>query len=235
MVNMNRWEWQAPPDWPAPPPGWSPPPGWRPDPSWPPVPEGWNWWRRARRMRGKLLGLGTDPSLWRDSHNKDRAPRTGTRRLATTPEDRAGRVWRVRLWVRLLAVAAPLAALSTLLYPQAFNPDWTHGLPRDQWAALAAMVGVLVLAAWSALQSRVVLQGEHLRVVNPWGAKDLLTSEVLEVRPGPYGVEFVLSGGRCVKGFAVQCTYVIVGPEPRWVGVARAVTGRDPIWRVPED
>jgi hypothetical protein len=46
-------------------------------------------------------------------------------------------------------------------------------------------------------------------------------------------VEFLLSSGRAVPAFAVQCTAFTLGPEPRWVGVAREVTGREPVQRRP--
>ena len=58
MVNVNRWEWQAPPDWPVPPPGWSPYPGWQPDRFWPAAPEGWNWWHRVPGTPRQRLGFG---------------------------------------------------------------------------------------------------------------------------------------------------------------------------------
>jgi hypothetical protein len=51
----------------------------------------------------------------------------------------ASEVWRLRLWVRCLAIAVPLLLASMLLDPQVLNPDWKEGAPADQLPWLAVL------------------------------------------------------------------------------------------------
>lgn len=135
------------------------------------------------------------------------------------------RVWRPRLWVRIVAVMVPLLMASTLLYPQVLNPDWTNGTPQAELPWLAAMVLVSSAAAYAALISKIVVDQTTVRIVNPWGARTLRTDEVVAVEPGSFGVQFVTGGGRRYVGFGVQCT---AGPA-RWADVAKSVTGHSPL------
>lgn len=122
------------------------------------------------------------------------------------PVDR--QVWRVRLWVRLVAVAVPLAGLPFVSWPQ---------LP------VVALYLALGLVAWAAFRSRLELDESWVRVTNPWESRMFLRSSVRSARQGPWGMELVLDDGSVVTVFALQC----VGS--RWVAAARAVTGRDPV------
>jgi len=137
-------------------------------------------------------------------------------------------VWRTRWWVRLSAVAVPVAVSPFVFYaPWSPNPDYREsGMPADDWFWSAVLLACLVLAAWAAFRARIELGAGRVRVVNPFRIHEFAASSVVDVRPGRLGVEFVLSSGRVVSAFAVQCTAAHLGPEPRWVGVARAVTGR---------
>lgn len=136
------------------------------------------------------------------------------------------RVWRVRGWVRLVAVAVPLVGLLFLFPPWAPNPGWQRdGMPASEEYWVVLVYAGLAVAVWSAFRSRIELDQGRLRVVNPLSSKVLLVADVVEVRPGSTGVEFVLASGRVVSAFAVQCTRTLPGVEPRWVDVARAVSG----------
>jgi hypothetical protein len=137
-------------------------------------------------------------------------------------------IWRVRWWVRALSIAVLLPPSLIVFAPARLNPTWAAGVPADQWAWLAVIYAVLFVLAWTAFYSRVELNDGHVRVVNPWGTRTFQASEVANVQPGPYGVEFLLFSGSKVAAYAIQCAWVSAGPEPRWVGVAKAVTGRDP-------
>lgn len=132
--------------------------------------------------------------------------------------------WRPRLWVRCVAVVVPLLLASTLLYPQALNPDWTRGTPSEEFPWMAALLVVSGLAAYAALISRIVVDRTSVRIVNPWGARTLRTADIVAVEPGRFGVEFVTAGGRRYVAFAVQSTAI----PPRWADVARSVTGHYP-------
>jgi hypothetical protein len=140
------------------------------------------------------------------------------------------RVWRTRWWVRLAAVAVPVAISPFMLYPPwSPNTEWREtGMPAGQWFWAFVILACLGLAAWAAFHARVELFAGRVRVVNPVRSHEFPVSAVVDVRPGALGVEFLLWSGQVVSAFAVQCTAVHVGPEPRWVGVARAVKG-DPV------
>jgi hypothetical protein len=138
-------------------------------------------------------------------------------------------VWRVRLWVRLVAVAVPLAGLPFVFQPQLLNPEWVDGLPVVELTGVMFLYLALGFAAWAAFRSRLDLDGNWVRVTNPWQSRMFLRSAVTRARQGSYGMELVLDDGSVVVVFALQC----VGspdsdPPPRWVAAARAITGRDP-------
>lgn len=137
------------------------------------------------------------------------------------PVDR--QVWRVRLWVRLVAVAVPLAGLPFVFQPQLLNPEWTDGMPVDELLVVMLVYLALGLAAWAVFRSRLELDESWVRVTNPWESRMFLRSAVRSARQGSCGMELVLDDGSVVTVFAVQC----VGS--RWVAAARAVTGRDPV------
>jgi hypothetical protein len=142
----------------------------------------------------------------------------------------APQVWRVRLWVRLVAVAVPLAGLPFVFWPQLLNPEWTDGLPVVELTAVMFLYLALGFAAWAAFRSRLDLGGNLVRVTNPWQSRMFPRSAVTSARQGSYGMELLLDDGSVVVVFALQC----VGspdsdPPPRWVAAARAITGRDPV------
>ncbi|MBB5850267.1 hypothetical protein ACFQ05_23940 [Amycolatopsis umgeniensis] len=136
----------------------------------------------------------------------------------------------MRWWVRLLCVAVPLAMAPFVWYqPWMLNPEWRRdGMPASEWWWAAALYVVMGSLAWSAFRSRIKLGDGRLRVVNPWRSHEISTAHVIDVKPGSLGVEFLLSSGRIVSAFAVQCTAFEFGAEPRWVDVAREVTAREP-------
>jgi hypothetical protein len=139
-------------------------------------------------------------------------------------------VWRVRLWVRLVAVAVPLAGLPFVFQPQLLNPEWVDGLPLVELTVVMFLYLALGFAAWAAFRSRLDLDGNLVRVTNPWQSRMFPRSAVTSARQGSYGMELVLDDGSVVVVFALQC----VGspdsdPPPRWVAAARALTGRDPV------
>ncbi|SDD65526.1 hypothetical protein [Actinokineospora iranica] len=138
------------------------------------------------------------------------------------------RVWRVRWWVRLIAVAVPLLTLPSVLRPLLLDGDGSDGVPLSEQVLSVALYAVLVLLAWAAFRSRVELADGQVAVVNPWGTRRFPAAEVAEVLPGVYGLEFHFTEARPVVGFAVHTPRFQLGQEPRWVDIARSVTGREP-------
>lgn len=145
-------------------------------------------------------------------------------------DDAPPRVWRPRLWIRLLAAAVPLLLASTVLYPGVLNPDWSRDMPSEEMPWMALMVAVTGLVAVATWVSSIRVAPETVRIVNPWGSRRLRRSEIVNVGPGPYGVELHTRQRRHVA-FAVQCTDGYVGTRPRWVDVVEAITDREPEWR----
>ncbi|MFD8494899.1 hypothetical protein [Amycolatopsis sp. NPDC059657] len=118
--------------------------------------------------------------------------------------------------------------------PLLLNPEWQRdGMPASEWFWAAVLYVAMGLLVWSAFRSRIELGGDRLRVVNPWRSHILSAADVVDVSPGSLGVEFLLSSGKVVAAFAVQCTAFHLGSEPRWVGVAREVTRREPLQQRP--
>ena len=78
------------------------------------------------------------------------------------------RIWRVRGWVRAIALAVPALDLSlSFVWPSVLNPTWTSGMPADQYPALGLICAVSALCIWSAFRSRLILSGESFTVVIP--------------------------------------------------------------------
>lgn len=139
-------------------------------------------------------------------------------------------VWRVRLWVRIVAVVVPLAGLPFVFQPQLLNPEWTGGMPLEDLVVAVLLYAVLGLAVWAAFRSRLDVDESWVRVTNPWASRMFPRSAVRSARQGSYGMEFVLDDGSVVTVFALQCVgSPHADPPPRWVVAARAVTGRDPV------
>lgn len=136
------------------------------------------------------------------------------------------RTWRSQLWVRLIAVLVIALVGLGLLFPQTLNPSWAEGTPASELPWALALFGISLAVAVSAWVSKVEVTEDRVRVVNPWGASWVARSEVVDVRPGALGVQFVTTQGRALSALAVQCTRVGLGGRPRWIDLAEAVTGR---------
>jgi hypothetical protein len=136
------------------------------------------------------------------------------------------RTWRPQLWVRLVAVLVAALVGLALLFPQMLNPSWAEGTPASELPWALALFGIALAAAVSTSVSKVEVTEDRVRVVNPWRASSIPRSEVVDVRPGALGVEFVTAQGRALSALAVQCTRVGLGGRPRWIALAEAVTGR---------
>ncbi|MEV6814232.1 hypothetical protein [Micromonospora sp. NPDC051296] len=137
-------------------------------------------------------------------------------------------VWRTRLWVRIVAVGLPIALASTFLYPELLNPGWTDGMPADELPWWIGLVGVTAVLAFCVLVSRVTVDDNAVRIVNPWGTHEMARASVVDVRPGPYGVEFIGAAGDRHVALAVQCAGTILAKRPRWLELAQSVTGETP-------
>jgi len=148
--------------------------------------------------------------------NRPEAPERATAKLPRT--------WRPQLWVRVAAVLVGALIALGLPFPQLLNPSWAEGTPASELPWALALFGIALMAAVSTWIAKVEVTEEPVRVVNPWGAKSIPRSEVMVVRPGAWGAEFVTAQGR-MHSLAVQCTRVSLGPRPRWVDLAEAVTG----------
>jgi hypothetical protein len=112
--------------------------------------------------------------------------------------------------------------LSTFVWPSAFNPTWTDGLPTDQWPPLALFYAVFAVFMYCAFRSKIELENDRFIIVNPWGANRLPVAALTEVGQGSWGVEFQRLGHCIAIGFAEQAV--------RCADVAAAVTGRWPAW-----
>lgn len=139
-------------------------------------------------------------------------------------------VWRPRLWVRMSATAFLVVIVLSILFPQVLNPAWTEGTPPDQLPFAYGFLALALVLVWCTIHSRIEVSGDEIIVVNPWGTRRLATADVVEVRSGPFGVEF-LTEQRRVIGLAVQTTDSFVGDRPRWVDLAQLVTGVTPHWQ----
>lgn len=135
-------------------------------------------------------------------------------------------VWRVRWWVRLVSVAIPLLGIPFVLWPRLLNPEWGSGVPAGGLVVMVLFYAVLGLAVWAAFRSRLDVDENVVRVVNPWKVRSVPRAEVRSARSGPWGLELLLDDGRVIVAFAVQC---VGGYRPRWVEVARAITGQEPV------
>jgi hypothetical protein len=139
-------------------------------------------------------------------------------------------VWRPKLWGRIAAVTFLIGNLWSMLYPQALNPSWTDGVPPDELPPALGFILLALALVWCVARSRIEVSADEVLVVNPWGTTKLRKTDVIEVRPGPFGVEFHTERRRTI-GLAVQATALYVGDRPRWVEIAELVTGRTPEWQ----
>jgi hypothetical protein len=62
-----------------------------------------------------------------------------------SPADVVGgrHVWRVRWWVRLVAVAIPLFGIPFVLEPRLLDPEWENGMPTTELVVLVLSYAVL--------------------------------------------------------------------------------------------
>lgn len=127
------------------------------------------------------------------------------------------RVWRPRRWVQTVVVAAFLLVLW-----------WLPGTTSDDLPWMIGVAAIGATAAYAALVSKIVLTSDAVRLVNPWGTRSFPRADVIAVRPGQWGAEFVTADGKRHIAFAVQCTMPRPGEPPRWVDLAMATTGEDP-------
>ena len=139
-------------------------------------------------------------------------------------------VWRPRLWVRVAAGAFLVVVVLSILFPQVLNPAWAEGTPSDQVPFAYGFLALALVLVWCTIRSRVEVTRDEMIVVNPWVTRRLAKGDVVEVRPGPFGVE-LLTEERRVVCLAVQTTGSFAGDRPRWVDVAELVTGETPDWR----
>ncbi|HVK25312.1 MAG TPA: hypothetical protein VM677_28480 [Actinokineospora sp.] len=138
------------------------------------------------------------------------------------------RVWRVRWWVQALTLVVLAAMIASFFSPETLNPTWVDGMPGDEIAFLVVLCCLLAVLVYAVFRSRVELADGSVRVVNPIETHVFAADEVTEVVPGPFGVRFVLRHRPPVDAFAVQSLPFYLGDEPRWVDIARSVTGREP-------
>ncbi|TKK90816.1 hypothetical protein FDA94_03360 [Herbidospora galbida] len=134
------------------------------------------------------------------------------------------RVWRVRLWVRALSVLVLAYPVAAFLVPSWFNPTWDEGLPAEDRPWLIGTSLMMLVVMWAAFYARIEVADEKVRVVNPWRTHTFPLRDIVDMRPGPFGLVFELNSGERISAFAVGCTRTIAR-EPRWVGVARTVAG----------
>lgn len=141
----------------------------------------------------------------------------------------SGHTWRVRPWIRAVAVLVSLLLTvgASPFMEFHLNPD---GLPPGDQALGYVMAVSSVFATWL-LTFRPYVRltaGGAVEVRNPLRTTTFHSRDVLAVAPTSYGVEFLLRDGRRVWTIAFQNTGALSG-EPRWFDLAEAVTGKRPL------
>lgn len=141
----------------------------------------------------------------------------------------SGHTWRVRPWIRAVAVIISLLLTvgASPFMEFHLNPDGLS--PGDQALGYAMAVSSIPAAWLLAFRPYVRLTaGGVVEVRNPLRTTTFLAQDVLAVAPTSYGVQFLLRDGRRVWTIAFQDTRALSG-EPRWFDLAEAVTGKRPL------
>lgn len=137
----------------------------------------------------------------------------------------AGRVWRVRGWIRALAVLAvlALAAEQVDVIHRVRRGEMPGAEMRDGFIGLA----VLVLLVWRIVfYPRAAVCNGWVEIRNPLRQHRFATSDVEGFEMTSYGLRCLLVGGRRQLCFIFQDTARI--EDPRWFELAEAITGRRP-------
>lgn len=117
-------------------------------------------------------------------------------------------VWRLARFGRGLGgvVAAGPAVIAVVLWAQAAaHPSVERLVTALVPTGIAAVYGLAIW--WVALRPRLVLTGDELIVVNPWGTQRVAVAEVAAVSRSPYGARLELRSGWSVTVFALAEAY----------------------------
>ena len=117
-------------------------------------------------------------------------------------------VWRLAVFGRVLAtiIAAVPALMAVVLWVQAAIQTSVDGaLEALTLTGIAAVYGLLIW--WMALRPRLVLAGDELVVVNPWGTQRVAVGDVVAVTDGMWGGRLVLWNGWSVTCFVLSGMY----------------------------
>jgi hypothetical protein len=139
------------------------------------------------------------------------------------------RVWRVRPWIRVVAVliSVLLTVGASPAMERRLNPN---GIPAGDQAIGYLLAAASILATWLlAVRPRVCLGANGtVEVRNPFKTTNFPAQGVTAITPRSDGVQFALRGGSHVWAIVFQDTGALSG-EPRWFDLAEAVTGERPL------
>jgi hypothetical protein len=150
----------------------------------------------------------------------------GSRHYVRVSHSASGaRVWRVRLWIRLVAVVAwgLLALQQTDTIRRAGRGEVPQTEVRDGFVVLSVLAVLVIVLAF---RPAVRLSNGEVRIRNPLRTIRFAATDVVEIKPTSYGVAFYLSNGSSPWSIVFQDTHAF--GEPRWFDVAEAVTGHRP-------
>jgi hypothetical protein len=135
------------------------------------------------------------------------------------------RRWRVRLWIRGVAVAVWFGLLaqqfSTIHFVRLGEMD-----PAEEplgWAFLALLACVLAVIAF---RPYIEVKLDAVTLQGPLRRFSFDRMSVIDVALTSWGLRFTLADGTHRTSILCQATYSF--GEPRWFDVAEAVTGRRP-------
>jgi hypothetical protein len=117
-------------------------------------------------------------------------------------------VWRVAGFGRVLAlvIAGVPALMAVVLWVQAaIRPSLDAALEALTLTGIAAVYGLLIW--WVALRSRLVLAGDEIVVVNPWGTQRVPVADVAAVTRSMFGARLELRSAWSVTAFALAEAY----------------------------
>jgi hypothetical protein len=117
-------------------------------------------------------------------------------------------VWRLALFGRVIGtvIAAVPALIAVVLWiDAAAHPSMERLVVALVPTGIAVVYGLFIW--WVALRPGLVLSGDELVVVNPWGTQRVAVTDVVAVTRSLFGARLELRGGWSVTAFALAEAY----------------------------